>query len=96
MKASELAQLRTENRALHEQVQVLLQHVALQQAELAQAHARLAEQEQRPPDPSAFVKPNTPPRAPTPRRQRAAHHNRGRHFDVPTEIVQHALTHCPA
>jgi len=88
MEASELVQLRVEQ-------QLLLERIARLEAALAAAQVRIAELEQRPPDPPAFVKANPPRRAPTPRRTRAPSHNRGRRFEAPTQVVQHALTHCP-
>lgn len=86
----ELAQLRTENAALTAQVAALEQ-------QLAAALARIAELEQQRPDPPPFVKPNRPkPDAPKrPRKQRAAHHNRGRRCEAPTRTEAHALEHCP-
>ncbi len=95
MKATEQAQLRVENEALRAQLQTLLERVALLEAALATAQARIAELEERPPDPPAFVKANKPPPQPKLRQQRAATHNHGRRFEAPTQVVQHALTHCP-
>ncbi len=79
--AEELAALRAENETLRQQ--------------LAAALARIAELEQRPPDPPAFVKANTPPRPPTPRRKRDPTHNRARRLELPTRIEQHTLDRCP-
>lgn len=75
----------------------LRQLVAQLQDQLAMALQRIAELEQRPPDPPAFVKPNRPPRAEPsgPRKQRAPDQNRARHREEPTQIVLHALDHCP-
>ncbi len=83
-----LAALQAENDALRQQV------VSLQE-QLAAALARIAELENRPKDPPAFVKPNTPPRDRPPRRKRAPHHNRARRLEPPTRIEQHALAQCP-
>jgi transposase len=71
--------------------------VAQLQEQLTTALARIAELEQRPPDPPAFVKPNTPPRTvpKQPRKKRAAHHNRVRRREAPTQTVVHALARCP-
>jgi len=85
--ADELAALRTENEALRCELALLREQLA--------ALARIAELEQRPPDPPAFVKPTTPARPPTPRTKRQPKHNRARRLQAPTQVVQHALDHCP-
>ncbi len=76
-------------------VQVLLERNATLEAALAAAQARIAELEQRPPEPPAFVKASTPRREPKPRQKRAPQHNRGRRFEPATEVVIHALDRCP-
>ncbi len=98
----EVAQLRAENTALQQQVTTLLEQVVALQADLAAARAELAaaqqritELEQRPPDPPAFVKANTPARERRPRHKRKPEHNRARRLEVPTRIEQHALARCP-
>ena len=87
--AEHIAALEAENATLRQQVSDL-------QAQLAAALARIAELEQRPPQPPAGVKPNTAKRERKPRRRRAAEHNRARRLDpTPTRIEQHALDRCP-
>jgi hypothetical protein len=78
----DVADLRAENAALR--------------AQLAAALVRIAELEQRRGEPPAFVKPKRPtPTADSPRKKRAAEHNRARHREEPTRIVTHALDRCP-
>src|SRR6266567_3339919 len=86
----EVARLRAENAELRALVAQL-------QEQLAAALARIAELEQQPPDPPAFVKPNRPqPSHPKPaRKKRASQHNRTRRRQVPTRIETHALERCP-
>src|SRR5688500_10674722 len=88
MKVDELSDLRAENAALREQVTAL-------QAQLKAALDRIAELENRPNDPPAFVKANTPKREPKVRRKRTPDHNRSRRLEAPTQLLQHALPHCP-
>ena len=86
----ELQHLQVENGELRVRVSQL-------QEQLAAALARIAELEQQRRDPPAFVKPNAPKRAEAkrPRKKRAAHHNRARLREAPTQIVPHALDRCP-
>jgi transposase len=93
--ADPLAAVQAENEALRQQLAALQTQLAALQAELQAARARIAELEQRPPDPPAVGKANTPTRAPTPRRKRDPTHNRARRLEVPTRIEQHALERCP-
>jgi hypothetical protein len=94
--AEQIAALQAENETLRQQVAALQTHLAAVQAQLTAALARIAEVEQRPPDPPAFVKPNTPKRDRHPRRKRQPAHNRARRLDAtPTRIEQHALERCP-
>jgi len=87
--AEHIAALEAENATLRQQVTDL-------QAHLAAALARIAELENRPKDPPAFVKPNAPKRDRKPRHKRKAEHNRARRLEpTPTRIEQHALDHCP-
>jgi hypothetical protein len=87
---AELEQLRAENAELR------LQAAQLQE-QLAVALARIAELEQRPPDPPPFVKPNRLPSTEPKRKRkkRAAHHNHGRRCEPPTRIETHTLDRCP-
>jgi transposase len=91
---TEVIHLRAENAAQREQIVTLQSQLEAVSAQLAAALARIADLEQRPPDPPAFVKPNTS-KPPKPRRKRDPKHNRGRRYDAPTRIETHALTHCP-
>jgi len=86
----ENARLRAENAELRALVTQL-------QDQLAAALNRIAELEQRRPDPPAFVKPNRRPSTEPkrPRKHRASEHNRARPREEPTQIVQHALDSCP-
>ena len=86
----EVARLRAANAELRALVAQL-------QEQLAAALARIAELEQQPPDPPAFVKPNRPqPSHPKPaRKKRASQQNRTRRRQVPTRIETHALERCP-
>lgn len=87
---AENAELRAENGELRARVSELEQH-------LAAALARIAELEQRRPDPPPFVKPNRPkPHSPkAPRKKRAPQHNQGRKRMTPTRSIEHALERCP-
>jgi transposase len=91
----ELAALQAENQMLREELALLHEQNASLQAQLTAALARIAELEKKPPDPPAFVKPNTPKRERLPRKKRKAEHNRARRLEPPTRIEQHALEHCP-
>jgi hypothetical protein len=86
----EIARLRAENQALTEQVAQLV-------TQLTAAQQRIAELEQRRPDPPAFVKANRPkPSTPkAARKKRDRHHNHNRQRSQPTRVVQHALERCP-
>jgi len=92
----QLSILQAENIALREQVTALLAHQTSLQAQLEAALAHIAELEDRPKEPPAFVKANAPKREPKPpRRKRAPDHNRSRRLEAPTRVVEHALPHCP-
>lgn len=87
----ELAQLRSENRLLREQVAALGEQVDF----LTQ---RIVELEGKPPSPPAFVKPNKPKavEAKRPRRKRAAAQNHGRKRAMAvTRREDHRLECCP-
>src|SRR5215211_7294240 len=86
--AEHIAALEAENAALRQQVSDL-------QTQLAAALARITELEKKPPDPPAFVKPNTPKRERPPRKKRQPEHNHARRLETPTRIQQHALDRCP-
>ena len=88
MLEDQLAAVQAENDALRQQVLSL-------QEQLAAALARIAELENRPKDPPAFVKPNRPTRERTPRRKRQPEHNRARRLEPPTRVEQHVLDCCP-
>ena len=83
-------------RAIAEIVQLRGQVAQLTEL-LQKALARIAELEQRKPEPPSFVKPNRPPPAESkgPRKKRAAEHNTSRKRATPTRIERHALEHCP-
>jgi transposase len=86
---TEQARLSDENAALRGQVAQLT-------GQLQMALARIAELEQRKPDPPAFVKPNRPaPEPQGPRKKRAAEHNTSRKRADPTRIERHVLERCP-
>jgi transposase len=87
--------LQAENEALRHEVATLREQIAQLQAQLAAAHARIAELEQQPPTPPAFVKANRPKRERKPRRKRKPEHNHARRLETPTRIEQHALDRCP-
>lgn len=89
------AALQAENHTLRQEVAALREQNAALQTQLAAALARIAELENRPKDPPAFVKPNTPPHERKARRKRKPEHNRARRLEAPTRIEQHALDHCP-
>jgi len=84
----QIAAVQAENDALRQQVRRL-------QEQLAAALARIAELENRPKDPPAFVKPNRPKRERTPRRKRQPEHNRARRLEPPNRVEQHVLDCCP-
>src|SRR3954453_16301767 len=78
--AEHIAALEAENATLRQQVTDL-------QAHLTAALAHIAELENRPKDPPAFVNPNTPKREHKPRHKRKAEHNRARRLEAtPTRI----------
>ena len=95
MVAHEVAALQAENQALRQEVATLREQNTALQAQLDAALARIAELENRPKDPPALGKPNTPKRERTARRKRKPEHNRARRLDTPTRIEQHALERCP-
>ncbi len=92
---ADVAALQAENLALRQEVTSLREQTATLQAQLTAALARIAESEKKPPDPPAFVKPNTPKREPQPRKKRKPEHNRARRLETPSRIQQHALDCCP-
>jgi transposase len=87
---AEVARLRDENQTLTQQVAGLAE-------QLKAAQQRIAELEQRRPDPPAFVKANRPnatqPKAA--RKKRDRHHNHNRTRATPTRVVQHVFERCP-
>ncbi len=95
MAANEVAALQAENQTLRQEVAALREQNTALQAQLDAALARITELETRPPEPPAFVKPNTPKRERKPRRKRKPEHNHGRRLEPPTRIEQHALDRCP-
>jgi transposase len=84
----QIAALQAENAALRQELDLLRE-------QLAAALARIDELHNRPKDPPAFVKPNTPKRQPKPRKKRDPKHNRARRLELPSRIEQHLLEHCP-
>jgi transposase len=91
----DVAALQAENAALRQEVATLREQNATLQAQLTAALDRIAALENRPKDPPAFGKPNTPKRERTPRRKRTPEHNRARRRETPTRLEQHALDRCP-
>jgi transposase len=86
---AEQERLSVENAALRGQVVELA-------GQLQTALVRIAELEQRKPDPPAFVKPNRLSTVPKgPRKKRAAEHNTSRKRAEPTQIERHVLERCP-
>jgi transposase len=86
---AEQARLSGENAVLRGQVEQLTGQLQL-------ALARIAELEQRQPEPPAFVKPNRPATEPKgPRKKRALAHNTSRKRAEPTRIERHVLARCP-
>ena len=55
----------------------------------------MAELEAKKTPPPSFVKANAPERPAKARTKRAAEHNHGRPRQQPTQVVEHAITHCP-
>src|SRR5256714_7307779 len=91
----EVVALRAENATWRAEKEPLGGEVAEGAELFAQWRARLAELERRKPPPPPFVRPDTPPPAPKPRKKRASQHNAGRPREEPTQIVLHALERCP-
>lgn len=86
---TERERLSVENAALRGQVEQLT-------GQLQTALARIAELEQRKPEPPAFVKPNRPAKEPRgPRKKRAAAYNTSRKRAEPTRTERHVLAQCP-
>ena len=95
MMVKHLAALQAENLALRQELATLREQNATLHAQLTAALARIAELENKPPDPPAFVKPNSPKAERLPRKKRDPQHNHARRLDLPTRTEQHALDHCP-
>jgi len=91
----EVVALRAENATLRAENERLRAELAQAPELIAQLQARLAELERRKTPPPPFVRPDTPPPAPKPRKKRASQHNAGRPREEPTQIVLHALERCP-
>ncbi len=94
---AENERLGTENEQLRSRVTTLVQQVAQLSDQLQAAMTRIAEIEQPKKKPPSFVKRNRLPRTEptTPRKKRAAEHNRSRQREEPTRIEQHAVADCP-
>ncbi len=90
----ENARLRSENIRLQAEQTRLTTALAAALERVAALEARLAALQASKATPS-FVKAATPRKEPKTRKRRAAEHNKGRRRESPTEIVQHALEHCP-
>ncbi len=84
---SENIRLQAEQTRLTTALAAALERVAALEAQLAALQASKAT--------PSFVKAATPRKEPKTRKRRAAEHNKGRRRESPTEIVQHALEHCP-
>ena len=96
MTSEEIQALLTEQARLSGENAALRGQVAQLTGQLQMALARIAELEQRKPEPPAFVKPNRPARAPKgPRKKRALEHNTSRKRAEPTRSVRHVLERCP-
>ena len=95
MIVNDVAALQAENLALRQELATLREQNATLHAQLTAALARIAELENKPPDPPAFVKPNSPKAERLPRKKRDPQHNHARRLDLPTRTEQHALDHCP-
>jgi transposase len=85
---AENAQLRQDKAELTTQLQTALGRIAT-------LEARVAELEAKKTPPPSFVKANAPERPAKARTKRAAEHNHGRPRQEPTQVVEHAITHCP-
>jgi hypothetical protein len=90
------AALRAENDALRQELSTLREQVERLTTVLHAAQARIAELEVKKAPPPAFVKANVPERPKQPRKKRAAHQNRARRLETPTQVVEHRLEGCPA
>ena len=95
MMVKDLAALQAENLALRQELATLREQNTTLHAQLTAALARITELENKPPDPPAFVKPNSPKAERLPRKKRDPQHNHARRLDLPTRTEQHALDHCP-
>ncbi len=95
MMVKDLAALQAENLALRQELATLREQNTTLHAQLTAALARITELENKPPDPPAFVKPNSPKSERLPRKKRDPQHNRARRLETPTRTEQHALDHCP-
>jgi len=96
MLGADVAAIQAENDALRQEVATLRAQNAALQAQLAAALERIAELENSPKDPPAFVKASTPKRERKARRKRKPEHNRARRLEAtPTRVEQHALDRCP-
>ena len=91
----ENAALRADNAALQRELSTLREQVERLTAALHAAQARIAELEAKK-LPPAFVKANVPERPKQARKKRAAHQNRARRLETPTQVVEHRLECCPA
>jgi transposase len=91
----EVVALRAENATLRAENERLRAELAQAPELIAQLQARIAELERRKTPPPPFVRPDTPPPEPKPRKKRASQHNAGRPREEPTQIVLHALERCP-
>src|SRR5215831_8666904 len=92
----ENANLQAENATLQRELSTLREQVERLTAALHAAQARIAELEAKKTPPPAFVKATVAERPKQPRKKRAAHQNRARRLETPTQIVEHRLECCPA
>ena len=96
MTTEEIQALLAEQERLSGENAALRGQVAQLTGQLQLALARIAELEQRQPEPPAFVKPNRPATEPKrPRKKRALAHNTSRKRAEPTRIERHVLERCP-
>src|SRR5579863_7154042 len=84
--------------SLEDQLTQALEQLRITQEELAVAYQRIEEWEKQKTPPAGFVKANgkkPPEQGKKKRKKRAAQYNRARRREVPTQVVEHGIRHCP-
>jgi len=84
--------------SLEDQLTQALEQLRITQEELAVAYQRIEELEKQKTPPAGFVKANgkkPPEQGKKKRKKRAAQYNRARRREVPTQVVEHGIRHCP-